>query len=73
MLAVIVIVLAVVWAVMASMIAISKNRSGVGWFFAGLCLGVVGVLIVFVAFPLPDPTPQSTLQPEYAAPSIWWK
>lgn len=35
--------------------AASRRRSVVGWALAGLCFGLIAVLILAVAAPLPDP------------------
>lgn len=40
----------------ASVIAVKKNRSGVGWFFGGFFLGIIGIVIVAL---LKDPDEES--------------
>jgi uncharacterized membrane protein YeaQ/YmgE (transglycosylase-associated protein family) len=45
-------IIQIVLGAIASSIAVSKNRSGVGWFFGGFFLGIIGIVIVAV---LDDP------------------
>lgn len=36
----------IICAIVCAVIASSKNRSGAGWFFLGLLLGIFGVIII---------------------------
>lgn len=50
----IIFVLWIACAVICAGVASSKGRSGVGWFFLGLLLGLIGVVIVLCLPPLND-------------------
>ena len=63
------IVIWIICAVVCAVIAESKNRSAVGWFFIGLVLGILGVILVAVL-----PSPAQSVQPmaHCAQPSQNW-
>lgn len=42
-------------AVVAASVAASKRRNAVGWFFAGLFLPLISVLVILSLQALPDP------------------
>ena len=39
-------VIAIIIGIICASIASSKKRSGVGWFFGGLFLGLIGLIII---------------------------
>lgn len=56
----VVLVIMVICGLIASGIASSKNRSGVGWFLGGALLNLVGILIVALMPAAPPPPPKGT-------------